>query len=87
MHIGTERSTHGKESDKESLPVDIPRAYAAPLPRFTFPGRVRASEARSPVNMQGEEGTTDRGLTPRSQGHYLRIPVLSHFSPENLVLK
>ena len=60
----------------------------APLHKFTFQRRVRASEDRSHVNTREEEGTTDTELTTlRSQGHYLIIQVLSLFSPENVVLK
>lgn len=87
---GTQREAHmGKRETKKGWGAGG-RTFlciVAPLCKFTFQKRVRASEDRSHMNIREEEGTTDSELTLRSQGHYLIIQVLSLFSPENMVLK
>lgn len=88
MHTETEVHTGTSQDDKGSLLVDLPCADRGTC--VCLHSKAGAESGRGGQESRdhvGRRGNRDSELMPRSQGHYLRIRVLSLFSPENKVLK
>ena len=84
-----QREVHtGKsQSDKESLLPDFPCADVEPVYDY-IPKEGQSLRGQESCDHVGRRGNyRDGELMPRGQGHYLRIQVLSLFSPENKILK